>query len=228
MSATVTPSMRTAGWNVEFTIGSADDPDIFAGIYQAPGSNLVTFSDVCDEMRLCFDLIASVPQQVDRRALRQHYEMSCIENMAALKVYWRDSLSKTNAHTSGTQSVLSPSTDFPPTPGSRDTELGTFLRGASDPSKKTPPTPPNQGQPGDTSGQDNLVTRAKAVLRQGETGYKRKRIQECEVDTQTFPRYEEDMQDSYITPRNSREFLADVNWELQRFKGRQHARGNFV
>ncbi|RYC58168.1 hypothetical protein CHU98_g8039 [Xylaria longipes] len=134
--------------------------------------------------------------------------------MAALKVYWCDSLSKTNAHTSGTRSVLSLSTDFPPTPGPRDTQLGTFLRGASD--------------PGDAPGLDNLVKEAEAVLRKGETGYKRTRLQEYEVDNQTFPQYEEDVQDSYITRWNSREFLADVNWELQRFKARQHAGGNLV
>ncbi|KAJ2998898.1 hypothetical protein NUW58_g179 [Xylaria curta] len=164
---------------------------------------------------------ASVPQQVDRRALRQHYEMSCIENMAALKIYWRGSLSKTSVHTSGTRSVLSPSTNLPLTPDPRDTQLGTFLPGASDPSKKPPPIPPNQGRSGDASGQNNLPKEAEAVLWTGETGSKRRRLQECEVQY-------EDVQDSYITPWNRREFLADVNWELRRFKARQYARGNLV
>lgn len=55
MSA-VTPGMRAAGWNVLFTIGPEKDPCAFAGIYQVVGSNLVTFRDVCGELRLCFEL----------------------------------------------------------------------------------------------------------------------------------------------------------------------------
>jgi hypothetical protein len=54
-SATVTSSMRAVAWNVHFTIGEDEDPGAFAGIYQVPGSNLVTFRDVCDELRLCFE-----------------------------------------------------------------------------------------------------------------------------------------------------------------------------
>ncbi|KAI0864198.1 hypothetical protein F4860DRAFT_529744 [Xylaria cubensis] len=158
--------------------------------------------------------IASVPDQVDRWALQQHYEMSCIENMAAKKVYRRDLLGKANENTQSSPKTL----------GLRDTQQGTYLRGASDPSKKTQSTPPNQGQP---SGQNNLAGEAEVILRKAETGYKRLRLQDREVD-QTFPQYEEGMQDSYITPGNSRGFLADVNWELQRFKASQHARGNFV
>ncbi|EGY16732.1 uncharacterized protein VDAG_07896 [Verticillium dahliae VdLs.17] len=55
-SAAVTPSMRAVGWNVHFTAGHEDDPGAFAGIYQVPGSDLVTFRQVCDELRLCFKL----------------------------------------------------------------------------------------------------------------------------------------------------------------------------
>ncbi|RSL98614.1 hypothetical protein CDV31_012516 [Fusarium ambrosium] len=54
-SAAVTPSMRAVGWNVHFTIGREEDPGAFAGIYQAAGSDLVTFRNVCDELRLCFE-----------------------------------------------------------------------------------------------------------------------------------------------------------------------------
>ncbi|CAM1507693.1 Fc.00g073340.m01.CDS01 [Cosmosporella sp. VM-42] len=53
--ATVTPSMRAVGWNVHFTTGQEEDPGAFAGIYQAVGSDLVTFRHVCDELRLCFE-----------------------------------------------------------------------------------------------------------------------------------------------------------------------------
>ncbi|KAF2967492.1 hypothetical protein GQX73_g6123 [Xylaria multiplex] len=46
----VTTHRRARAWNVRFTIGSR-----IAGIYQVPGSKLVTFRDVCDELRLCFE-----------------------------------------------------------------------------------------------------------------------------------------------------------------------------
>ncbi|KAI0106375.1 hypothetical protein GGR51DRAFT_517454 [Nemania sp. FL0031] len=150
---------------------------------------------------------ASVHPQVDRRALRQHYDMCCIENMAALKLYRRDPILW------GTSST---------TPDSGDTTLG------DSPSEKTSPSPPNQRQPGGASSRDNLVTRAEAVLREDQLGHKRKRLQDDEADNQTSPLYEKDEQDGYITPQNSRRFLADVNWELRRFKARQHARGNPV
>lgn len=54
MSSTVTPSVRAVSWNVIFTAGQ--NARGFAGIYQVEGSDLVTFRDVCDELRLCFDI----------------------------------------------------------------------------------------------------------------------------------------------------------------------------
>ncbi|CEI39934.1 hypothetical protein FVEN_g2201 [Fusarium venenatum] len=54
MTTSVTPPMRVHGWNVHFVAG--DDDFHFAGLYQVPGSNLITFRDVIDEMRLCFDI----------------------------------------------------------------------------------------------------------------------------------------------------------------------------
>ncbi|GAW22550.1 hypothetical protein ANO14919_120900 [Xylariales sp. No.14919] len=61
--AAITPSMRAVGWNVHFTIGQEEDPGAFAGIYQDAGSDLVTFRDVCDELRLCFEF----PKDAERR-----------------------------------------------------------------------------------------------------------------------------------------------------------------
>lgn len=52
-SAAVTPPMRVAGWNVHLLAGYR--PCLFAGVYQAPGSDLLTFRDVFDELRLCFE-----------------------------------------------------------------------------------------------------------------------------------------------------------------------------
>ncbi|RGP69184.1 hypothetical protein FLONG3_7820 [Fusarium longipes] len=54
MATTVTPSMRVHGWNVHLVAGVDDFH--FGGLYQVPGSNLITFRDVIDEMRLCFDI----------------------------------------------------------------------------------------------------------------------------------------------------------------------------
>ncbi|KAI1129762.1 hypothetical protein F5Y10DRAFT_276545 [Nemania abortiva] len=56
MSGTgITPNRRAVGWNVQFTIGRNTKPQAFAGIYQVPDSDLVTFRDVCDELCLCFE-----------------------------------------------------------------------------------------------------------------------------------------------------------------------------
>lgn len=33
-----------------------EDPGAFAGIFQVSGSDLITFRDVCDKVRLCFEL----------------------------------------------------------------------------------------------------------------------------------------------------------------------------
>ncbi|RGP74086.1 hypothetical protein FSPOR_1781 [Fusarium sporotrichioides] len=54
MTTSVTPPMRVHGWNVHLVAG--DDDFHFAGLYQVPGSNLITFRDVINEMRLCFDI----------------------------------------------------------------------------------------------------------------------------------------------------------------------------
>ncbi|RBR18915.1 uncharacterized protein FIESC28_05837 [Fusarium coffeatum] len=51
---TVTPSMRIHGWNIHLLSGPDDFH--FSGLYQHPGSNLITFRDVVNEMRLCFDI----------------------------------------------------------------------------------------------------------------------------------------------------------------------------
>ncbi|KAF2968684.1 hypothetical protein GQX73_g4862 [Xylaria multiplex] len=85
------------------------------------------------------------------------------------------------------------------------------------PSKRPWLVPPNQNQAGAVSGPDNLEE-ADAALRTNEAEYKGRRLEECQEDMG-------DMQDSYMTPTNSREFLEGVNRRLQRFKDRQHARG---
>ncbi|KID64118.1 uncharacterized protein G6M90_00g066030 [Metarhizium brunneum] len=48
-------SMRAVAWNVHFTTGEEEDPGAFAAIFQVSGSDLITFRDVCNELRLCFE-----------------------------------------------------------------------------------------------------------------------------------------------------------------------------
>ncbi|KAI0117670.1 hypothetical protein GGR51DRAFT_573479 [Nemania sp. FL0031] len=67
MSSTgVTPNRRAVGWNVQFTIGRSMKPRAFAGIYQVPDSDLVTFRDVCDELRLCFEFPNDLSREDNR------------------------------------------------------------------------------------------------------------------------------------------------------------------
>ncbi|KAF5700472.1 hypothetical protein FMUND_14330 [Fusarium mundagurra] len=58
-TSAITPDSRTLGWNVVFYCGRF--PQKFAGIFQAEGSDLITFRDVVDEMRLCFQFQAADP-----------------------------------------------------------------------------------------------------------------------------------------------------------------------
>ncbi|KAF5703788.1 hypothetical protein FGLOB1_8891 [Fusarium globosum] len=55
----VTPDTRALGWNVVFYCGHL--PQKFAGVFQAEGSDLITFRDVVDEMRLCFQFQVTDP-----------------------------------------------------------------------------------------------------------------------------------------------------------------------
>jgi hypothetical protein len=69
-----------------------------------------------------------------------------------------------------------------------------------------------------------LVEEAEAALWKNGRGRKRRRLEDYQVDDETSPQhewYQQDMPEAYITPSNSRDFLADVNWELQKFNARQ-------
>ncbi|KAI0113729.1 hypothetical protein GGR51DRAFT_556879 [Nemania sp. FL0031] len=153
---------------------------------------------------------ALIHPQTDIKALRHHYEMCCIENMAAEKPQSEEvSLPGTTTVPTRGKSKLGMATpSFPSTPGSDVGRTG-------DPSKKRA-LDPNQSQSKDAPGQNDLV---EAEAR----GYKRRRL-ECQVaDSQISPRAyydseDEDTQDGFITPGNSRDFLANVNWELRKFQ----------
>ncbi|RSL87568.1 hypothetical protein CEP52_015484 [Fusarium oligoseptatum] len=170
---------------------------------------------------------ASVPATIDRKALRHHYEMCCIENMAAERPNLdAASPSTSRMGTSGTGTPFSARTDFPLTPSSRGTQMETVIGMTGHPSKRSQPTGSDQSQPRDASGHDNLAEEAEAPMWNDKKGCKRRRLGDCQVDDETSLHrdwFQEDMPEGYITPANSREFLADVNWELQKFKARQLA-----
>lgn len=48
-----TPGMRSEGWNLHLLATSSAES--FAGLYQHPGNQFLTFRDLVDELRLCFD-----------------------------------------------------------------------------------------------------------------------------------------------------------------------------
>ncbi|CAH0019331.1 unnamed protein product [Clonostachys rhizophaga] len=147
---------------------------------------------------------AILPRDVDPLALRHHYDMCCIENMAAQFPYIdMMTLFEDSRMTSGTKTPASAKTDLPATPGSGDPNL------TGDPPKKQrgrdPPSDKNTAA--DTVG---------LPPRKEDGGSKRKRSDSGELNLECL--HNVSYSDSYITSLNSREFLADVNWELQRFK----------
>ncbi|RTE71303.1 hypothetical protein BHE90_014284 [Fusarium euwallaceae] len=145
---------------------------------------------------------AILPPIVDREALRHHYEMCCIENMAALTPY-PETISLGIA-TSGTSTALSSRTNFPITPTPGDVVVG-------EPSKRSRSTRHDQGQaPKGNDVEEGL---------EDEGGGKRRRLD----DSKTYDEGIHDWAtnrifDTHMTPLNSRQFLADVNWELHKLK----------
>ncbi|KAH6972629.1 hypothetical protein EDB80DRAFT_876693 [Ilyonectria destructans] len=53
-SAAMTPTMRTLGWNIELLATRGDI--LIAGVFQPDQNTFMTFRDVVDEMRLCFEI----------------------------------------------------------------------------------------------------------------------------------------------------------------------------
>ncbi|KAK7397627.1 hypothetical protein QQX98_013003, partial [Neonectria punicea] len=170
---------------------------------------------------------ALVPTTIDRKALRYHYEMCCIENMAAERPNLdAASPSTSRIATSGTGTPFSARADLPATPNSRGTQMETVIGRTGDPAKRPRPAHSDQNQPRDASRQDTLAEEEEAGLWKKERGCKHMQLEDCQVDGETSPRcdvFQHDMMECYITPGNNREFLADVDWELQKFKARQLA-----
>ncbi|KAK5631379.1 hypothetical protein RRF57_007093 [Xylaria bambusicola] len=160
---------------------------------------------------------ASVHTTVDRKALRHHYEMCCIENMAAERPNLdATSTSTCRIPTSGTGTPFSARYDLPATPNSKNMQIETVAGRTGDPSKRSRSTPSNQGQGMDASEQGGYIE-GEAAQWTDEGRYKRRRLDDRQVG-ETL-----EMSEGYVMARNSREFLADVNWELQKFKARQPA-----
>jgi hypothetical protein len=151
---------------------------------------------------------ATLPRDVDPLALQHHYDMCCIENMAAQFPYIDMMTSFEDSRmTSGTKTPASTKTCLPATPGSGDPNL------TGDPSKKQQLVRRGRDPP---SGKNPAVDAVGLPPREEDGGGKRKRSDSCELNPECL--YNGYYGDSYITSLNSREFLADVNWELQRFK----------
>ncbi|GKU08748.1 hypothetical protein FLAG1_11753 [Fusarium langsethiae] len=153
---------------------------------------------------------AALPRDVDPLALQHHYDMCCIENMAAKFPYIEVTTSQDSTLTSGTRTPASTKTDLPATPRSEDPSF------MGDPSKKQKLVTRDRDRP---SGAQDAVD---GVIwpREGQDSVgKRKRSDSFDLNV----RYLRDAHfaDGYITPLNSRGFLADVNWELKKFKARK-------
>ncbi|KAF5227548.1 hypothetical protein FANTH_14741 [Fusarium anthophilum] len=153
---------------------------------------------------------ARVPPDVDRNALRYHYNMCCIENMAA-KMPFEDLILppyKSQAATSGTNTPLSLRGDFPVTPRPDGPSSG-------DPTKRSQSATdcpgPDRGPPSSQVYGQSFVDSFDMDVR----GCKRRRIEGYKVDTSDVYRAgwtRQGTSKSYMTPA----FLADVNWELRK------------
>ncbi|KAI1033865.1 hypothetical protein LB503_011120 [Fusarium chuoi] len=139
--------------------------------------------------------VANVPQDVDRAALAHHYDMCCIENMAA-----NMPLPELTILTFGTNSPFTARSDLPATPGPD---------AYGDPSKRkrTIPAASEKGpDPVAQYHQDGGI---------GARERKRERVDVFQAEDAEGKEYiREICFDRHITPLNSQQFLADVNFEL--------------
>lgn len=151
---------------------------------------------------------ARVPLDIDRNALRHHYNMYYIENMAA-KMPSEDLIAPPLASqtgTSGANTPLSSRSDFPIT-------LRPDNPSGGNPTKRSRSTRdgPDRGSSVSQVFSQSVVDSFDMNVR----GCKRRRIEDYEVTLPDVGRSDwarEGISDSYI----SHEFLADVNWELRK------------
>ncbi|ATY59346.1 hypothetical protein A9K55_003662 [Cordyceps militaris] len=151
---------------------------------------------------------AQVSPAVDRNALRHHYDMCCIENMAASRRNLLTSLVTSGKSTSTTSFIntsgggtpFSGGTGLPMTPSLGRTPTQTAMRPAGDPSKR---------QRTIRDGSDKGQSTNEVEIWQEDVDSPQRKRRRME-DAYRF--------DSYIMPHNHRQFLADVNWELWKLK----------
>ncbi|KAK7430486.1 hypothetical protein QQZ08_003005 [Neonectria magnoliae] len=152
--------------------------------------------------------IATVPEDIDRMALRHHYDMCCIENMAAKMPYAEQlptAIDSALAGTSGVNSPLSGRSSIP--------DLSTQAQAhqtrrkdetAREPSKRSRPFGDDIADCPGTSSDGARSSPDETLLSVGKEVRGRKR-QRVDYDLSY---------DRLVTPESSVEFLADVNWEL--------------
>lgn len=150
--------------------------------------------------------IANIPRNTDRAALKHHYEMCCIENIAAEVPFEEAGVWESVASTSSVLTPLDIRTRLPRVVDSR---------GEDQPSQ----TDANEQREGDP------VKRARQAPADGldmdghvlDVGDSRKRKRVHEL----WGAAEITVKDGYITPDNCHGFLADVNYELMKVAKRR-------
>ncbi|KAL7946382.1 hypothetical protein V8C42DRAFT_320433 [Trichoderma barbatum] len=167
--------------------------------------------------------IARVPSIVDRNALRHHYEMCVIENMAAKMPPLMDLVPKSDIR-SGTASPFSAGANIPYIgPAVKDAENShagaqSGQNSSGDPSKRARPAKDGSSRSDDENQDGERPAKdSSSYSDEEEPGgavykhvRKRRRFSnKIEETAKSWPTYE-----GYITPSNSQYFLADVNWEL--------------
>lgn len=148
---------------------------------------------------------ARLSDMVHHLALRHHYDMCCIENMAARRpsadvtspTASQRSASGASLVSTGASTPFSGRTGLPATPGSGHTSTL-----AGDPSKRRRAAHHDPGLPADGD--------AESWGDDEHELHQRKRLR---LEKQYGL-------DGYITPDNSNDFLTNVNWKLSRFKTR--------
>lgn len=189
--------------------------------------------------------IAHLSWNVDRRALRHHYEMCCIENMAA-KMPLSEVLASETVSRSAASGGISPFDSGSHTPiiSSVTSPANVPLQSLpGDPSKRPRPRPDEpadleqsaeplavDGSSGSSSfGHQSSPPRMRRkghVLDEMEEHDRRKRrrisginnaVRVYEEEEQTNHGVGDPYWDGCLTPWNRHTFLADVNWELRKF-----------
>ncbi|CAF3557060.1 unnamed protein product [Fusarium graminearum] len=122
----------------------------------------------------------------------------------------------TKCHALKIWQLLTAKTDLPATPTSGDPGNGRV----GDPTKKPRPNYPDQSQRGDSSMPAGVLHTLNIVELVDERGQKRKGLdvdETCSLDEWR----EQYAAGRFITPKNSEEFLEDVNWRVFKFKKRR-------